>query len=477
MFGTPEPKHLYPIDPMDPLARAWNSGFDRDLVRLIAAQLPAAIMAVPICIGFSAATARTLLWVAVSPDSTTRETGCEAIRVLIDCITARGIQYADVEVFEGTIDWLAGLLDPADVVERHPELRRLTYMVGATVSPTAHPHWYGSSGCFVDVGSAEHRETMLLSCQHVFTGCTENASLDPDESSSSPVLVSHCVGRPFDTLRSDASSLLQPIKGANDLARFKLQNGLSDRPPSETFLQQESLLTERLAIIDVWADPEDHISGTLFAYPPIAHGFGPVKPAADSDHRWCLDYALIRLNPSSFQGRPINKMYFTIPEIQLICDEYAVPQYVEARSDADTVLVRCNTAAEEQPLHLSGSLTVTDTQHRRRVIVKHGAETGVTVGVSNGCHALARRVRNEPDTWSSQLVVIGLLNRGRTTFSSPGDSGSVAFDSTGAVLGIIDSPLGVDLTFVTPIEAILEDAKQRYGLIDPRVAAPRQFQL
>lgn len=481
-YGTPRAKHLYAIDPDDPLATAWNGGLDGVLVGLIARILPLAVSAVPICIGFDAGTARTVLWVAVRPGSTTHAAGSAAVDTLQQCLIAMGIVHADVEVYEGSIGPLRRLIDPSTTWEDTTELRRLSSMPGAQISPTATPNWSGSAGCFIEHGPAAQRELLLLSCQHVFAGDNGAQSLSPAQATANPVNVSHFVDAPFEKLLRKAIGDVEYWKDKNDTARFAFDNGLSDRPPHKPYLDAEAKWTKISTILNEWQDPDDHISGTVFAYPPVIHGFGEFEPSADSPRRWNIDYCLIRPHASSFAGLPINMLWLDADEGRKMHERYEVPRY---GSTSGGVAKLGPSNSPDCPMKLSSTFRLEDALRERRVMVKHGATTGITLGVNNGCLARTRQASDGPDRWSSQLVVVGLLLDAKgedIPFSAKGDSGSIASDHTGAVLGLItsglvqqDSEWGVDMTYITPIDEILADVRDRYGLVNPSVATPRAF--
>lgn len=69
-------------------------------------------------------------------------------------------------------------------------------------------------------------------------------------------------------------------------------------------------------------------------------------------------------------------------------------------------------------------------------------------------------------TWES--TVVG--SRGKS-FSEPGDSGSFVFTQEGVVIGMVfGGSAECSVTYVTPIQAILDDIKAVTGALDARIA-------
>ena len=102
------------------------------------------------------------------------------------------------------------------------------------------------------------------------------------------------------------------------------------------------------------------------------------------------------------------------------------------------------------------------------LVAKRGQTTGLRYGITNEIEAVRRTPfgREEPLV-SLHLLVVDFVGG---HFAEPGDSGSSVFDCTGRVMGIVDggdvntgensSP---DVTFVTPIQWILEDMREFTG--------------
>lgn len=140
---------------------------------------------------------------------------------------------------------------------------------------------------------------------------------------------------------------------------------------------------------------------------------------------------------------------------------------------------------ERQPLMSSFPLTgdqfdVPRARAESRSLVKLRASSGPQGCVNNVCEARVRLGPDPSQPWTSQLVVFSLdPERQAREVSEPGDSGAAVVDPAGNVMGMVTAGQGfrrpsdwaqrIDLTFVTPIGAILEDL-QRAGFENPTIA-------
>ncbi|KAK8121703.1 hypothetical protein PG984_010373 [Apiospora sp. TS-2023a] len=121
-------------------------------------------------------------------------------------------------------------------------------------------------------------------------------------------------------------------------------------------------------------------------------------------------------------------------------------------------------------------------------VLKRGAKTGLTFGVTNSVEACVR-TKGAHGSWSRQILVVPFPNQvfrisgygGHCCFSHAGDSGAAVVDPTGMFIGQVVAgsgpPIGVkdpdppgpsecqaaplDLTFVLPAGSLIADMKRR----------------
>lgn len=116
-----------------------------------------------------------------------------------------------------------------------------------------------------------------------------------------------------------------------------------------------------------------------------------------------------------------------------------------------------------------------------RVLYKVGAKSSSKGCVNSVCEARVRLGKDVSASWTSQLVVFDIprpYKRDRD-FSLPGDSGGLVADRAGNVMGMVvagqaslhpnQNRQKIDLTFVTPIGAILKDL-ERAGFQNSTIA-------
>ncbi|KAF4451735.1 hypothetical protein F53441_5414 [Fusarium austroafricanum] len=99
------------------------------------------------------------------------------------------------------------------------------------------------------------------------------------------------------------------------------------------------------------------------------------------------------------------------------------------------------------------------------IAVKHGAKSDFTLGVRSGIESVTCPCINGPEVISDNWCI---LTEARIPFSSAGDEGSFVFDVFGRVgsmitggLGRKENPNRLYITYVTPMNWILEDIKVR----------------
>jgi hypothetical protein len=126
------------------------------------------------------------------------------------------------------------------------------------------------------------------------------------------------------------------------------------------------------------------------------------------------------------------------------------------------------------PSSLKRSLTYDETDNSQRtaeqadkryVVWKHGRSTHFTHGLSNGIKSDFKCAATGliTDEWA----ILDTKNHANWVFSAGGDSGSLVWDSEGFVNGLLWGGRVENLaTYVTPIEAVIDDIKKVCGTND-----------
>ncbi|KAJ3525143.1 hypothetical protein NMY22_g10696 [Coprinellus aureogranulatus] len=206
--------------------------------------------------------------------------------------------------------------------------------------------------------------------------------------------------------------------------------------------------------------------GFLLHTDPIASG--------DAPHCYTNDWALIELYPEKFDtvSFPGNKVFlgnFSDSAIGLDCARSGTLSF----ADYNKLMFPRPDDNEDWRLTRDGLLPATGTVTHEEIrspkylgkdgskclmVVKNGMATGTTAGQVNGLESFTR-IRSQDDTEHTSIEVAVLPPNGsRSTphfmFSAPGDSGAIALDRKGGIVGMITSGTGkgdiFDITYLTP---------------------------
>ncbi|KAI1636250.1 hypothetical protein F4809DRAFT_662702 [Biscogniauxia mediterranea] len=187
--------------------------------------------------------------------------------------------------------------------------------------------------------------------------------------------------------------------------------------------------------------------------------FHPSLEVSSQQPGYLRDWALIKLDPKNFIRNPENEIFIDSP----------TSAFLSHGRDIKFLTLDLKDELEQLSDYYQ--------------VGKGGGQTGLTFGTKSGLEAVVRHPT--PDgkafyTWEL-LVVPG---PGYTIFSDKGDSGSCVFNGNGCVVGLVTSsndakpeekndtpesempawPTGTSVTFVAPIEWVLEDIRDFTGL-------------
>ncbi|OBT75521.1 hypothetical protein VF21_04956 [Pseudogymnoascus sp. 05NY08] len=195
----------------------------------------------------------------------------------------------------------------------------------------------------------------------------------------------------------------------------------------------------------------------ILPFGTLMHAPG-IKPHPTTNFR--RDWALIKLNEDRFQSLPPNALprtHFSDTERLIITEIYKEPFDLEFKNPVTTIRPLKEVKA------VLGGLGPPDHKDQESLrVVKHGRTSGWTSGSLN---EIRSDCSLEGRTTEYCVVNVPDLNR----FSYGGDSGSCVLDLNGRIVGMLHSGngtnvrFGSEITYVAPIECLLEDMKETLG--------------
>ncbi|KAL2062791.1 hypothetical protein VTL71DRAFT_5863 [Oculimacula yallundae] len=229
---------------------------------------------------------------------------------------------------------------------------------------------------------------------------------------------------------------------------------------SESDKKKLNELKTSLAEYNTWTEDKCQL-GTIWKTSGVR-----LSSKTSTGHQHRMDWALINLeNPGRFQKERFEN---ELPSTDL--NKTGIPGYFESAMklgpDPEKTL-------DDFPLFLKRSLKTKESQYRQKlaedkdkmqIVWKFGRTTHYTYGVSSEIESNFKGVDDlVSDEW---MVMDSPAGRGiyQKYFSMAGDSGSFVWDSDGFVTGLLwGGRQECQRTFVTPIEAVLEDIKTICG--------------
>lgn len=387
--------------------------------------------------------------VSVEPSSTGWPEGKAAVDVCEQVLHDSLLFDVNVEIKEGVVFNLVNhktapprappLLTAEDVNthERYiDDAAPLSELVGTEISLFDLPTYRGTKGCYLR--DRKNGDIYALTCRHVVL---------PNEDNT----------RDF----TDPAVADYPIIQASE-------ETTTDHTPS--------VAPELRSLWGRSARPQDRIIGHVVCAPRICSvGSGPATRMRD--------WALIKLHPGKhttplrqLQNRVWTASNFAAKVRPILDKEIApalrdkYPAFTEAEGN-DNFSMELKGILHDSTLRKPPH-EVKSKDEPSIVVMKHGAATGLTVGVSNNIRSVTRRhnAHNGAEVKCMEWCIVLQKHWDmiwQIPFSKGGDSGSVVFDTQGLVCGMVTSGNGqggrADVTYASTIEWLLKDMGDNFG--------------
>ncbi|EDR14456.1 uncharacterized protein LACBIDRAFT_321527 [Laccaria bicolor S238N-H82] len=436
-----------------------------------------------------------VLWIGVVPESLSYERGVDVAlrcqRVLVDDY---GIEDVDVEIRTSSVvkaaDARPRLFEPAscreDNEKRLEVMEPLAYTLGIQICGRDTQEVEGTAGFFLnEKGEGDGGRLLLVTARHVVLPDLDDDEgfehkEDPEERKQCDVLVlndasfkKHVAAveqaiwlrdRSVDYSKRDLASML------NETGERAEERRKATQKEGEQAEKAADLLTDyRVEVLQHWAISEDNrVLGHVIYSPPM-----DVDPTSG----YARDVAVIavdpdKVDPASFPGNMID-----------LGGEHS-------RIDLRLMMPRNPKNVHPFSILFSRQLglrgIVPDEEMRNPVdydedgnpciaVLMRGATSGFKIGHANSIFSYTRDDKGRVSKqWPILPIPKAKLRNNsydhlRTTFGKVGDSGAVVVDAVGRVGGIVacgagDRKCEFDLTYVTPVGAVLDFVKTGKGL-------------
>jgi hypothetical protein len=255
-------------------------------------------------------------------------------------------------------------------------------------------------------------------------------------------------------LKTGQSPLMIIQPGNNTFEQLKKTNerhiGLwSDEKVHQRSIAEANGQLQRLGERKSFSDPKHRVIGHVFFSPP--RNLHPKN--------WLRDWALIELDTQKFDVNSLTNIVYIDQILEAIRPKLdADPRFhLKMKTDKSLKLQQAIPVPEmEKP-------TMKDENGDECMIVgKRGRTSKVTWGTANEVKSVTRTLYAGKKVTSLEWCVLSSIS---IPFSEKGDSGSVVFDLSGRVGGILTGGQGMnastDITYVTPMEWLLQDINEQ----------------
>lgn len=414
----------------------------------------------------------TIIWIGVPDNAISSEVAAQIVAMTKEFCLGIGITNFDVEIRIASVNQLGRLIDPTSLpVNLSKMTDAFCCTLGTPISTDVHPDALGTGGLLVKLPG--HVNLFMVTAQHVVEPDPQ-VSLQPSGQHRKSVRIH----TPTTFLKDRAEVAATITNLTATVAGIKDQIEIAEQRERNTTMLMRNLrsieeylndMTDWMNRLDLeFGDENTRTFGRTYAYPKVSYNTDPKD--ADRISSYTEDWCLIETNIEHDT------------EIINVLNLMDIQEQVKARRFPDQL--PSLTTLEMGCLKINGFLSESDFSTGSVAVLKKGALSSLTLGVTNGVHSYWRN----NTAWSKELAVLNMDEEGPYSdpkpFSTGGDSGSTVIDRAGRICGILHagctrgdkllredgssqrSP--VDITYVTPWWWIV-DRMRKFGL-DPIVA-------
>ncbi|CZR63012.1 uncharacterized protein PAC_12909 [Phialocephala subalpina] len=454
---VPAPKNAYIVG-KHIISEKLKNGLRKEMVDILEAMKPADWISFDFLrLGYSKVEKENpvVVFVTVNYGEISREEGQRVVRELEDACIRYDLNDVEVEMVEGRRMLSAGV---GDVAELLPDQQGKIPLVGASIA-VSREHIEFKTGCgtlggYVMVDGI----TYGLTNHHVCLGPHRYSAFPSESEEGKIVWISQPAAKDFEDTMKSLETTLAALK----------KRKVPDQANITVFENRIRRLQELKS------------NGLNIGYIYKTSGIrvrDPV-PGEDREKPYKLDWALIKMENSTripSQGDLVNE----VPSYALL-RETNVPQYVTAAGLEEGV---GSLTSEELPEYLKRGLSyeeihnkqsAAENKYAKYVVWKCGRTSHFTYGLSMDIHSSVKWTDEDKlnPLISEEWGIKDSIPDGASSFSKNGDSGSFVWDTDGYVAGLCwGGKFETFLTYVTPMEIVLEDIKKVCGAQEVRLVA------
>ncbi|KAI9684814.1 MAG: hypothetical protein M1829_000189 [Trizodia sp. TS-e1964] len=355
----------------------------------------------------------------------------------------------------------------------------LTDALGLSLSTKSMPYSEGTMALYLEEGGNSKR-LLGLTCRHVVFGPMEenvNYTRHPSAPAREVILLGDKAfadildstkaeltgyNREIDRLKKRIATFEEDMNSCDAEA---VKNAEAYRAETQRILGKAETAVKELqgflSRLDAWRKHNDRVLGPVLVSPAISLGV--------SGERFTEDWAIFQINRdklgAGFQGNKIDLGTKLTPA------EFAAKCF--PREDANwSFRYPGDRMLRVQGIMPKDSICAPNmwdaNGDRCLFVVKHGRNSGTTIGRANGLFSIVRSYASHNMSFQATSLEWGILNYDNYSgqFSRPGDSGSAIVDIHGRVGGILTGGAGKtessDLTYATPMWWVLERIKKKW---------------
>ena len=423
------PKHIYTFPSGHSIRPLWDTIIVPQLVSIIKAHDitgPACLDAV--CIGPSEVEAVATVWIGVGEGALSSDTASSMVKEVKEFCVGMGAKHFEVEIRVTDVQRLTKFLDPESFpINIHKLADPFCYTLGTPISTAKYPNAIGTGGLLLSLPGYD--KLYMLTARHVVDH-DHRSRLDPSNVQDRTVVRIH-TPTTFRDSRKELVARIETLTAMMNGYQRRLETAeRMGREIPDTLRQSVSFVEAELYALTQWlhrldtsfSSENDRSFGQTFAYPPIKFNVGPATSDANGVAGYTEDWCLLETDIQSDTGLVNHLSLLDIDDRTLAL----------SRSDKSPIM-----DVDDDYLRIGGHLTQVDLESQSFAVLKNGATSSLTLGITNGLHSYWR----EEIAWSKELAVISLgqesSQSGLEYFSQGGDSGSTVIDRQGRVVGMM----------------------------------------
>ncbi|KAI8186295.1 hypothetical protein K4K54_002565 [Colletotrichum sp. SAR 10_86] len=420
-----------------------------------------------------------VVWITMTPGRTPVMSAIEIADRCQVILTSHGFPDVHCELKEGTVvrHSMQRLTHGNPGTDRDYKWNRCD-VLGTTIAAEDAPYREGTKGLYLRVKSTHEGqsrdEPYALTCRHVLFNENDNHDYLPHSSRSIPHGSLHAI-QPGTSASVTLEKLEQRLENTtNRIMKLENSYNLTEEKKQKQLDEQRQVLASTNYLLPEWQALQASKSRRFgsIAYARSLAIRSPEGVQHPFSKGFLSDWALVALDPAEHQ-HPIKSLRNHVFWTKQMPDELQSKQVGATLAQVDST--GC--------IALRGTIPISDIQKppfeneqlgkNELIVAKRGRSTHLTYGSYNQIRSVLRYPSPAVgEMYSEEWLVMGHRTlvgdfNAKGAFSDYGDSGSVVWDLTGRIGGILSAGLKdkhniakQDTSYVTHIDSILMDMKE-----------------